>query len=84
MQPAPICAASLQGFELYDLRLGGMSGRCESIQKRLCQYLDGETDRLEELEEETLYYDESRMGSMPHHCFFRKVFSATAEFGVYI
>ena len=73
-----------QGFELYDLRLGGMSGRCESIQKRLCQYLDGETDRLEELEEETLYYDESRMGSMPHHCFFRKVFSATAEFGVYI
>jgi len=73
-----------QGFELYDLRLSGMAGRCESTQKRILQYLDGETDRLEELEEETLYYDESRIGSMPHHCFFRKIFSTAAEFGVYI
>ena len=73
-----------QGFELYDLRLSGMAGRCESTQKRLRQYLDGEIDRLEELEEETLYFDESRIGSMPHTCVFRKVFSAAAEFGVYL
>ena len=73
-----------QGFELFDLRLSGMAGRCESTQKRILQYLDGELTRLEELEEETLYFDPSRAGSMPHACFFRKVFSAATEMGVYI
>lgn len=73
-----------QGFELFDLRLSGMAGRCESTQKRLQAYLDGSIDRLEELEEEILYYDPNREGLMPHNCFFRKVFSSTAEFGVYL
>lgn len=73
-----------QGFELFDLRLSGMAGRCESTQKRVCQYLSGEIAQLEELTEETLYFDESRIGSMPHPCFFRKVFSTATEFGVYI
>ena len=73
-----------QGFELFDLRLSGMAGRCESTQKRLLAYLEGTISRLEELEEETLYYDPNRSDSMPHHCFFRKVFSTATEFGVYI
>lgn len=73
-----------QGFELFDLRLSGMAGRCESTQKRLQAYLDGGIDRLEELEEEILYFDPQREGLMPHACFFRKVFSTATEFGVYI
>ncbi len=73
-----------QGFELYDLRLSGMTGRCESTEMRIRQYLSGEITRLEELEEETLYFDPNREGMMPHACFFRKVFSAATEFGVYI
>lgn len=73
-----------QGFELYDLRLSGMAGRCESTQNRIRQYLSGEISRLEELEDETLYFDPNRQNMMPHACFFRKVFSTATEFGVYI
>ena len=73
-----------QGFELFDLRLSGMAGRCESTQKRLEGYLSGSLEKLEELEDETLYFDPNREETMPHACFFRKVFSTAAEFGVYI
>ena len=73
-----------QGFELFDLRLSGMAGRCESTQRRILQYLIGEIDSLEELQDETLYFDPNRISSMPHPCFFRKIFSAATEFGVYI
>lgn len=73
-----------QGFELYDLRLSGMAGRCESTEKRIRQYLNGEISKMEELEDETLYFDPNRQNMMPHACFFRKVFSTAAEFGVYI
>ena len=73
-----------QGFEMFDLRLSGMAGRCESTEKRLRQYLNGEIDRLEELEDETLYFDPNRKGMMPHETRFRKVFSAATEMGVYI
>ena len=73
-----------QGFEMFDLRLSGMAGRCESTEKRVCQYLNGEIAKLEELEDETLYFDPNRKGMMPHEAKFRKVFSSAAEFGVYI
>lgn len=73
-----------QGFELFDLRLSGMAGRCESTGKRLEAYLNGTLDHLEELEDETLYFDPKRGDAMPMACFFRKVFSTATEFGVYI
>ena len=73
-----------QGFELFDLRLSGMAGRCESTEKRICQYLNGEISRLEELEDETLYFDPNRKGMMPHETKFRKVFTTATDFGVYI
>ena len=40
-----------QGFEVQDIRLGGLYGRIESCRKTLRDYLDGKTDRVAELDE---------------------------------
>lgn len=39
------------GFENIDVRYSGVSGRCDSAMYRINQFLNGETDILEELEE---------------------------------
>ena len=44
------------GFDVYDVRTGGMKARMETAIKRLTAYVNGETDKIEELEEEKLYY----------------------------
>ena len=55
-----------QGFEVIDIRLGGIKERIKSTQYRLSLYLNGEIDSIEELEEEILYFsnnitDESKL-----------------------
>jgi len=40
-----------QGFDVQDIRLGGLQRRLEHCRKRLAAYLEGTVDRLEELEE---------------------------------
>ncbi len=42
------------GFEIHDMRLGGVIMRLESAMKRIKSYLAGGIDKLEELEEELL------------------------------
>ncbi|MGL5692635.1 MAG: beta-N-acetylhexosaminidase, partial [Peptostreptococcaceae bacterium] len=44
------------GFEVIDIRLGGVKTRIESTKYRLNQYLNNEINKIEELEEEKLYY----------------------------
>lgn len=44
------------GFEVIDIRLGGVKSRIDSTKYRLNQYLNNEIDSIEELEEEILYY----------------------------
>lgn len=44
------------GYELLDLKLGGVIIRLESTRRRLRSFLDGEVSRLEELEAERLPY----------------------------
>ncbi len=44
------------GFEVQDLRLGGLSRRIASCKERLLAYLDGELERIPELEEEIYNY----------------------------
>lgn len=44
------------GYELLDIRLGGVKTRLESCQRRLQSFLDGSVPRLEELEQERLPY----------------------------
>ena len=45
------------GWEVHDIRYGGMIARFETAQLRLGAYLAGTLDRIEELEEERLRAD---------------------------
>ena len=44
------------GFDLHEDRLGGMRERLISAKRRIERYLDGEIDRIEELEQKQLYF----------------------------
>lgn len=45
------------GFDVQDLRLGGLVQRLRSAQAFITDYLNGNTDRIEELEEARLFFD---------------------------
>lgn len=45
-----------QGWEVMDIRYGGVMARIESVKKRLNDYLEGREERLEELEEKKQPY----------------------------
>jgi len=45
------------GWEVLDMRYGGLLARIESAGERIRDYTDGHIGRLEELEEERLYFD---------------------------
>ncbi len=45
------------GFEVQDIRISGVIGRARSAAARVLAYVDGDIDRLEELEQERLYFD---------------------------
>jgi len=42
------------GFEIHEIRIGGLIQRMESCQNRLKQYINKEIDKIEELEEDIL------------------------------
>lgn len=44
------------GFDVQDIRIGGLITRCEHCTRMLIQYLDGEIDKIDELEETLLDY----------------------------
>lgn len=46
-----------EGYEVIDLRLGGLASRLETCEKRLSEYLSGKLARIEELENELLCCD---------------------------
>jgi len=43
-----------QGFEVQDIRLGGLARRIEHCKKMLVKYIEGEIDSIPELEEDRL------------------------------
>lgn len=45
------------GFEVQDVRLGGLAARLDTAQIRIAQYLSGEVEHLEELEQPELTID---------------------------
>ncbi|PGY15113.1 beta-N-acetylhexosaminidase [Bacillus sp. AFS031507] len=45
------------GWEVIDIRYGGILSRLETVEYRLHQWLDGSISRIEELEEERLFFD---------------------------
>ena len=44
------------GFDSFDLRIGGLISRIETASKRLSMFIEGKIDKIEELEEERLFY----------------------------
>lgn len=48
------------GWEVLDIRYGGVLARLETAQARLRDYLDGRIQRIEELEAERLHFDGPR------------------------
>ncbi len=46
------------GFELQDARLGGLIRRTDACRRRILDYVNGKIDRIDELEEELLQYEE--------------------------
>lgn len=48
------------GFEVQDIRLGGLSRRLDACRKRILAYLDGRLDSIPELEEEILPFGEEK------------------------
>ncbi len=45
------------GWEIHDIRYGGMKNRFDTVKYRVKAYLDGEIENLEELEAERLRFD---------------------------
>ncbi len=45
------------GYEVHDIRLGGLAARFETARTRVAAYLAGEIENITELEEERLYID---------------------------
>jgi len=45
------------GWEVLDIRYGGVLARIDSTIERLTLYLEGKIDKIEELEQERLYFD---------------------------
>lgn len=54
------------GFDVQDLRLGGLMQRIKSCRARLQAYCDGALTRIDELEEDTLdFFDGDKRGAWP-------------------
>lgn len=45
------------GWEVMDIRYGGVLARIDTAISRITDYLNGKIDRIEELEEERLYFN---------------------------
>ena len=54
------------GFEIQEMRLGGMRERWASVAERLIGYLDGKYDRIEELEQEQLPFQKGFSETNPY------------------
>ena len=50
-----------QGFDVQDIRLGGLQRRLEHCRKRLADYLEGKLEKLEELEETPIGNEQKRI-----------------------
>ncbi|MCE5169143.1 beta-N-acetylhexosaminidase [Paenibacillus profundus] len=64
------------GWEVLDIRYGGVLARLQSAEDRLIDYVEGRTDRLEELEAERLpFYSNDPVGEhrVSHSPFFHRI-----------
>lgn len=61
------------GFDVYDIRTGGTKARIQTAIRTLTAYLNGHLSRIEELEQERLYYlgDDNKTPCLHVHCYDR-------------
>lgn len=65
------------GFDVQDIRIGGAIQRLKSCLARLRQYIGGETDRIEELEEPLLdFYGNEELTRRPIFCQYKQAATA--------
>jgi len=58
-----------QGFEVLDIRLGGILSRIDTVKKRIKDYLDGRIKSIEELEEKPLPFTKGAYAGENYACF---------------
>ena len=69
------------GFDLFDTRMGGTLMRIETAERRIGEYLDGTTDKIDELEEEILWYNgESNANKLVYEQIYRQISSVANYF----
>ena len=66
------------GFEVHDIRLGGLMKRVDSCRRRLIDYANGRIDRIAELEEEILPSPKSIEGESAYRNVYRHIVTAGA------
>lgn len=66
------------GFEVHDIRLGGLIKRTDSCRRRLLDYANGKIDRIAELEEEILPSPKSVEGESAYNNFYRNIATSNA------
>ncbi len=57
------------GWDIVDLRYGGLLARIDSAKRAVTAYLDGKLERIDELEVERLYYNGSK-GPLPYQRYY--------------
>lgn len=68
------------GWEVLDIRYGGLLGRIETVKDRLDNYVLGEIDCIEELEEDRLYFNGPKRkedGNLVHCNSYNRIVSAS-------
>ena len=55
------------GWEVQDMRLGGLMTRLKTCKKRLQSYINGTTDKIDELDDELLPIDPKMHMQMNYH-----------------
>ncbi len=69
------------GWEIIDIRYGGLIARIDTAIKRLTDYLDGKINKIEELEEERLHFDgtdKNLLTGSKMNCNYHRIASANA------
>lgn len=58
-----------QGFEVIDIRMGGLMSRIDTSAERILSYVNGEIEHIEELEEKLLPYTQGAYSDEAYVCF---------------
>lgn len=68
------------GWEVLDIRYGGLLSRLDTVLWRLEEYLAGKIAKIPELEEPKLTYDGGAEGSLVRECLYRKIVTPSSVF----